>query len=174
MSNTLTPEEAIAIGGIAGGIFATFAIIALFFYVLLVIAEWKIFEKAGEKGWKAIIPIYNVYIMFKIVNMTSWFWWSIAVSICASLTFTLNGFNPYNMTTEQIANYNFLTNPAVLIVTVVSCIIDIYIAITYAYRTSKVFGHGIGYTFGLLLLPNIFLLILGFGSSKYNKKALKS
>lgn len=174
MGNALTTEEAIAMGGVAGGIIATVMIIALIFYVLLVIAGWKIFEKAGEKGWKAIIPIYNVYIMFKIVNMTSWFWWSIAVSICTSLTFTLNGFNPYdNMTSEQIVNY-ILANPAVLIVAIVSCIVDIYIAIIYAYRTSKVFGHGIGYTFGLLLLPNIFWLILGFGSSKYNKKALKS
>ena len=90
MGNALTTEEAIAMGGVAGGIIATVMIIALIFYVLLVIAGWKIFEKAGEKGWKAIVPIYNVYIMFKIVNMTSWFWWSIAVSICTSLTFTLS------------------------------------------------------------------------------------
>jgi hypothetical protein len=33
---------------------------------------WKIFEKAGEKGWKSIIPIYNIYIFFKIVNIPPW------------------------------------------------------------------------------------------------------
>ena len=29
----------------------------LAFYVLFVAAFWKIFVKAGEEGWKAIIPI---------------------------------------------------------------------------------------------------------------------
>ena len=35
--------------------------------ILSLIAWWKIFTKAGEAGWKAIIPIYNAYIMFKII-----------------------------------------------------------------------------------------------------------
>lgn len=28
--------------------------------ILLIVAQWKIFTKAGEKGWKSIIPIYNM------------------------------------------------------------------------------------------------------------------
>ena len=27
---------------------------------------WKVFVKAGQPGWAAIIPIYNIYIMTKI------------------------------------------------------------------------------------------------------------
>ena len=34
--------------------------------VLLFAAMWKVFEKAGQPGWAAIIPIYNIYIMTKI------------------------------------------------------------------------------------------------------------
>ena len=30
------------------------------------VALWKIFVKAGEPGWAAIVPIYNLYITFKI------------------------------------------------------------------------------------------------------------
>ena len=172
-TNNLTPAEAAFAGGVVAGTFTLVAICAIIFYILLIIAGWKIFEKAGEKGWKAIIPIYNMYIMYKIVNMKSWFWWSIIISICASLTYVLNGFNPYAMTSTQIANYNFGANPAVIIAIVITLVIDLYIMIVYAYRTSKVFGHGIGYTIGLIFLPNIFWLILGFGKSKYNKKALK-
>lgn len=33
--------------------------------------------------------------------------------------------------------------------------------------TSKSFGKGVGFTIGLILLPGIFLPILGLGSSKY-------
>lgn len=43
---------------------------ALLFYlalcVLMIIAQWKIFEKAGEAGWKILIPFYNSYIIFRI------------------------------------------------------------------------------------------------------------
>lgn len=34
--------------------------------VLGIVAMWKIFEKAGEPGWAAIIPFYNLYVLFKI------------------------------------------------------------------------------------------------------------
>ena len=39
---------------------------SILIFILEVIGMWKIFDKAGEKGWKAIIPIYNLYILFKI------------------------------------------------------------------------------------------------------------
>jgi Family of unknown function (DUF5684) len=32
---------------------------------------------------------------------------------------------------------------------------------------SKSFGHGVGYTLGLIFLPEIFLPMLGFGGSQY-------
>ena len=40
--------------------------------VLLVIAWWRIFVKAGEEGWKSIIPFYNTYTMFKIAWGNGW------------------------------------------------------------------------------------------------------
>lgn len=40
--------------------------------VLAIIALWKIFEKAGEPGWAAIIPFYNLYVLFKITWGNGW------------------------------------------------------------------------------------------------------
>ncbi|MBQ3430533.1 signal peptidase I [Candidatus Saccharibacteria bacterium] len=37
--------------------------------ILTIIAEWKIFKKAGKDGWKCLIPIYNAYTMLQILNM---------------------------------------------------------------------------------------------------------
>ena len=167
-----------AAGAAAGGAFlgttlAFFSMAVFVFYILIIIANWKIFEKAGEPGWKAIIPIYNIYIMFKIVNMKSWFWWILGINLCASVMFVVDGFNPYSMTSAQIQAYNLTAHPMVLFGVLMVLVVEIWTGITYAYRTSKVFGHGIGYTLGLIFLPNIFQLILGFGSSKYDKKALK-
>ena len=54
-------------------------IIYLAVVVLIVAAWWKIFQKAGEEGWKAIIPIWNILILLKIVGR-EW-WWIILMLI---------------------------------------------------------------------------------------------
>jgi hypothetical protein len=40
--------------------------------VFMIAAMWKIYEKAGEPGWAAIVPIYNLYILLKIVGKPGW------------------------------------------------------------------------------------------------------
>ena len=45
------------------GLIVFFGIIAIAFYVVYVIALAKLFKKAGEDGWKAIIPFYNVFVL---------------------------------------------------------------------------------------------------------------
>jgi hypothetical protein len=37
--------------------------------VMLLAAMYKLFEKAGEPGWTAYVPIYNVYQLVKIAGM---------------------------------------------------------------------------------------------------------
>lgn len=46
--------------------------ISLVVYILIVIAQWKIFDKAGIAGWKSLIPIYNVYCFYKITWGSGW------------------------------------------------------------------------------------------------------
>ena len=45
--------------------------IALIF-LISILPMWKIFEKAGEDGWKAIIPIYNTVVLLKICGLNPW------------------------------------------------------------------------------------------------------
>lgn len=49
-----------------------FLMVMLAFVVFIIASMWKIFTKAGEEGWKAIIPIYNAYILLKIVGKPGW------------------------------------------------------------------------------------------------------
>jgi hypothetical protein len=37
-------------------------------YVIMVVALWPVFTKAGRPGWGAIIPIYNTYLLVKIAG----------------------------------------------------------------------------------------------------------
>jgi hypothetical protein len=54
-------------------------LIILVVYALLVAGWWMIFTKAGEDGWKALIPIWNTLIILKIVGR-EW-WWIILMII---------------------------------------------------------------------------------------------
>jgi hypothetical protein len=40
--------------------------------ILVVIAMWKMFIKAGEHGWAAIVPFYNRFVEFKIAGFNGW------------------------------------------------------------------------------------------------------
>ena len=47
-------------------------ILSLALAVLAIVAMWKIFEKAGKPGWAAIIPFYNIYVLFEITWGNGW------------------------------------------------------------------------------------------------------
>jgi hypothetical protein len=36
--------------------------------VLLVVSMWRVFERAGQPGWMAIVPILNMYVLIKIAG----------------------------------------------------------------------------------------------------------
>ena len=49
---------------------AAYLFVALIIMILQIVAMWKIFTKAGEEGWKSIIPIYNTIVLFKICGLS--------------------------------------------------------------------------------------------------------
>ena len=59
-------NSGIGITGIVGGLFC------LAFVLLMVAAMWKVFTKAGQPGWAAIVPIYNLVILLNIVGKPLW------------------------------------------------------------------------------------------------------
>lgn len=63
-------------GGASGAIEAT---VALFFLAAVAIGRWKVFEKAGQPGWGALIPVYNLYLLLRIAQRPTW--WLILYAI---------------------------------------------------------------------------------------------
>jgi len=47
-------------------------LIGLLFYVLLAVALWRVFTKAGYPGWLAIIPIVNTIFLVKVAGYSGW------------------------------------------------------------------------------------------------------
>ena len=60
------------------------SIIYLAILVLAVAGIWKTFEKAGQPGWGAIIPIYNIYLMTQIAQKPGW--WTIMFFIACAVS----------------------------------------------------------------------------------------
>ena len=58
------------------GIPVLYVIIGASFYLFLFLLTWasffKIFSKAGESGWKALIPFFNIFIYVKILKKPIW------------------------------------------------------------------------------------------------------
>ncbi len=95
-------------------------------YLIGVLPLWLVFNKAGQPGWHALIPIFNTYVLLKVVGRPGW--WLILFFIP---------------------------------------IVNLVVWIIVAYDLARSFGHGAGFTIGLVFLGWIFLLILGLNSSRY-------
>ena len=41
-------------------------------FTLPTIFAWKVFEKAGRKGWETLVPYYNLFVFLKIIKKPMW------------------------------------------------------------------------------------------------------
>jgi hypothetical protein len=97
-----------------------------------------IFTKAGRPAWEAYVPFYNTYILItQIVGRPAWWFWVIIAS-------------------SVIPVLNFIT-----------WIVALVFGILVMNDLAKSFGKTSGWTVGLILLPVVFLPILGYGGSPY-------
>jgi hypothetical protein len=64
----MDPSE--AAGAAAGG--GLVLIIQIGIAIAMIAGMWKIFTKAGQPGWAAIVPIYNTYVLLTIAGKPGW------------------------------------------------------------------------------------------------------
>ena len=122
-------------------IWLVIALFALIAGLIGIIGLWKMFEKAGESGWKSIIPIYNVYTLCNVVGVT-----------------------PYWLLFVFIATF-FNAVPGIgSIVDIAACL---YFSVLLCVSTAKSFGKSEDFAIGLFFLGPIFYCILGFGKAEY-------
>lgn len=140
-----------ALVAMLGAFLAGFAVFSIVWYVLCAIANMKLFQKAGEAGWKAWIPFLNTYVSYSICWEGRFFWIWVA---CYAVNLFASG--------RDNALLSVISAAAVIATTAIGAM--------KALRLSKAFGHSYGYGIGLFILEPIFTMILGFGSSQYQGK----
>ncbi|MBO5474948.1 MAG: hypothetical protein J5982_00405 [Bacilli bacterium] len=74
-------DEAALTGLLAGLGFLLVIIVLLLiaWAVFAIIGQWKLFVKAGQPGWKSIIPFYNTYTLCEMVGL-NWYWFLLAIA----------------------------------------------------------------------------------------------
>jgi hypothetical protein len=124
-----------------GALWIVYMLICIAIAVVTIIGMWKVFTKAGEEGWKSLIPVYNMYTLCKIIGVSPWW---ILITFVGGLVciIPILGYLAYMAAT-------------------------IYFGILVAKSTANAFGKDTGFAVGLYFLGPIFYCILGFGKAKY-------
>ena len=145
-TNTASQDFWTNLGNISAGLIAVFAVLGLLLLavvIFMIIAECKMYKKAGEAWWKALVPVYSTWVETKISGL-AWWWCPIFIGVAAL---------------SAIENLSYITGFAVLV-----------ISFNFNYNLSKKFGKSNGFAVLLTILPIIGIPILAFGSAKYNAK----
>lgn len=53
-------------------LFQNYGIFGIVWYVIVAIALWRVFSKAGYPGILAIIPIVNIFVLVKVAGYSAW------------------------------------------------------------------------------------------------------
>jgi hypothetical protein len=64
-------EQHPAVEGAAAGSTSS-SLFSLVIAVVVVASLWKVFAKAGEPGWAAIVPVYNLVVVLRIAQKPIW------------------------------------------------------------------------------------------------------
>ena len=67
----VTPQTLEPFFLIVVGMMAYLAVVGVL-SLLLLIAGWKVYSKAGRPGWAVLIPLYNLYVYTQIVKRPKW------------------------------------------------------------------------------------------------------
>jgi len=80
-ASSVTPMDG-ADAAVMMGIFGLWSIFICGVMIVMIIAMWKIFTKAGEEGWKSLIPFYNTWVLLEIAGKPGWWfiWFFIPIA----------------------------------------------------------------------------------------------
>lgn len=140
-------------------------------YVLKVVGDWKIFEKAGEKPWKSLIPFVNTYTEYTIAWKGMYGVISIICSLIVSYYNSVSRtYRVYAAQTAQGSTVVAVPVPPstfLTILAVIAGIIMIVIIVMKAKYLAAAFGKTTKFAVGLFFFEDIFRVVLGFGKDKY-------
>lgn len=123
------------------GMFRIFAVVIILgLFILYIVGLWNLFQKAGRKGWEAIIPFYNTWVLVEISGLA---WWYALIIMLSSL-----------ISIKDIENFDFIVSIASVVATFFAY-----------YNISKKLHKDVGFTILMTLFPVIMIPLVGLSSN---------
>lgn len=116
--------------------------------VLLFISWCRIFTKAGIPWERHFVPFFGAYWTYGVANAGGVFWAQFILGMIPFLSSLAGTYMDETMGCILLIGY-------------------LVLHIIYCNKLSSAFGHGGGFTIGLILLNPLFIMILGLGGSTY-------
>lgn len=144
--------------------------IILIMSLIRIIGRWKMFTKAGKRGFATLIPLYSEWTFFSIgtgngfTGLILTMLGMIQVCVWYIMMVLLEMPLVESIQAGDKMVYIFLSVEFAIGVIVAIC------TIINNFKVAKNFGKGKGTGFGLTIFPIIFCLILGLGSAEYINK----
>ena len=134
----------------------TVELIVLFFFLFSIVAGCLIFKKTGNKAYKAVIPFYSEFVLFRTLGMSYILPIIYTVTRCYSLFIS-----------------PFLKNPVLtILMSLTGFVAGVIMYMKKSVRLSDYFGKSQPFKVGLIVMQPVFLLILAFGRSRFLKNDL--
>lgn len=156
----MSSYELMQMESMLGGLMANFGsyiVAAVLSTVVLSYAmRWFIFQRAGEKGWKGIIPFYSDYVNYKIAwDGRIYLALLIAQIVSAILSAICGAINAsFGMVIGVILNTAVMGMNAVA-------------GMILQFKMARAFGRNDYFAIGLYFLGSVFTAILAFGDVQY-------
>lgn len=126
-------------------------IISLVIEILKLIGTWKMLTKAGESGWKSLIPFYNQWTLCKVAGISPY--WVLEIIVVSMINAVLNG----------ILGSNVISGILSLIVYANT----IYFWVILSISLAKSFGKDTGFGVATVFFSFITYPMMGMGSATY-------
>lgn len=111
--------------------------------LLIQISLWFVFAKAGEAGWKSLLPLYNLYLLMVVAGKPGW--WSLPAIAVVLLS---------------------LVKAGMFIVVAVLYLVFGVLFFLAMLSLAERFGKGALFGIGLTFLPMFFFPLLAFGGAR--------
>lgn len=127
--------------GLLGGGLIVFAIIILAILIVGIIANWKLYKKAGKGGWECIIPFYSYWVLIEIAGL-NWWWFLLIIA-----TNIISMFDIESLST-------------------IASLVSVFASFNCYYNIAKKFGKSNGTSVCAGIFSFIFILIFGFSKNE--------
>lgn len=139
---------------------------SLIISIFSLVMYWMLLEKAGENGWKILIPYYSEYTIFKIAKKRNLFWWQLVIGIVTVISaITLLTMSIFMIEAESemsgLVTGCIINSVLIFILSIVLFVIKVKRSI----GLSKAFGQSTAFGVGILFIEPVFIAIIALNTN---------